>query len=271
MNDIVTSIILGIVEGITEFLPVSSTAHLLVAERLLALPPEKWEVFTVVIQLGAILAVLAVFWKRLWDAVIGLPTSPQARRFALSVLIAFIPSVFAGVLLKKWIDKVLMDPGVAMPVIAASWIIGGLLILGLERLAPKPRYHDAEKLPMTTALYIGFFQILAVLFPGTSRSGATILGGELIGVERGAAALFTFYLAVPTMFGATVYDLWKNRHALSGGQATDIGIGFVVAFIVALFVVRGFIAFIARYGLKPFGWYRVAAGLVLAAVIFMTR
>jgi undecaprenyl-diphosphatase len=267
MNDIVTSIILGIVEGITEFLPVSSTAHLLVAERLLQLPPDKWEVFTVVIQLGAILAVLAVFWKRLWDVVIGLPTSPAARRFALSVLVAFIPSIFAGVLLKKWIDKVLMDPTVAMPVIAASWIVGGLLILILERIAPKPRYHDAETLPLTTALYIGFFQILAVVFPGTSRSGATILGGELIGVERGAAALFTFYLAVPTMFGATVYDLWKNRHALSADQATNIGVGFVVSFIVALFVVRGFIAFIARYGLKPFGWYRIAAGLAIIAAL----
>ncbi|HEY1710053.1 MAG TPA: undecaprenyl-diphosphate phosphatase [Rhizomicrobium sp.] len=269
MQDILTSIILGIVEGLTEFLPVSSTGHLLVAERLLALPPEKWEVFTVVIQLGAILAVVAVFWKRLWDAVIGLPSSPQARRFALSVLIAFFPSVIAGVLLKKWIDKVLLDPGYALPVIAASWIAGGILILLLERLAPRPRYHDAEKLPMMTALQIGLFQILSIIFPGTSRSGATILGAELIGVERAAAALFTFYLAVPTMFGATVYDLWKNRHALSGDQASNIGIGFVVAFIVALFVVRGFIVFIARYGLVPFGWYRIAAGAALTGYLLM--
>jgi undecaprenyl-diphosphatase len=271
MSDIFNSVILGIVEGLTEFLPVSSTAHLLVAERLLQLPAKHWDVFTIVIQLGAILAVVAVYWRKFWDVLVGLPSSPDARRFILAVLVAFLPSVLAGVLLKHWIDKVLDNPAVAMPVIAASWIIGGILILILERIAPAPRHLNGDKLPLWTAFQIGLFQILAVIFPGTSRSGATILGAEMIGVDRAAAAAFTFYLAVPTMLGATVYDLWKNRGNLSGDQSIDIAIGFVVAFIVALFVVRGFIAFISRYGLKPFGWYRIAAGLAIVIALFVTR
>ncbi len=267
MNDILYSVILGIVEGLTEFLPVSSTAHLLVAERLLGLPASKWDVFTIVIQFGAILAVVWVYWQKFWDVLVGLPSSAPARRFALSVLVAFLPSVVAGVLLKHWIDKVLDSPAIALPVIAVSWIVGGILILILERIAPKPRHLDGDRLPLWTAFQIGLLQILAIVFPGTSRSGATILGGELIGVDRAAAAAFTFYLAVPTMLGASVYDLWKNRAGLDAGQGVDIAVGFVVSFVVALFVVRGFIAFISRYGLKPFGWYRIATGLALIAAL----
>jgi undecaprenyl-diphosphatase len=267
MNDILNSVLLGIVEGLTEFLPVSSTAHLLVAEQLLGLKADKWDVFTIVIQFGAILAVVWVYWRKFWTVLVGLPTSAEARRFAATVLVAFLPSVVAGVLLKHWIDKVLQSPGLALPVIAASWIVGGVLILVFERIAPKPRHFDGDRLPFWTAFQIGCLQILAIVFPGTSRSGATILGGELIGVDRAAAAAFTFYLAVPTMLGASVYDLYKNRDALSGSQGLDIAVGFVVSFIVALFVVRHFIAFISRYGLKPFGWYRIASGLVLIAVL----
>ncbi len=267
MTDIVNSVILGIVEGLTEFLPVSSTAHLLVAERMLQLPAQKWDVFTIVIQFGAVLAVVWVYWHKFWNVLIGLPRSAEARRFAATILVAFLPSVVAGVLLKHWIDKVLDSPAIALPVIAVSWIVGGVLILVLERIAPKPRHLDGDRLPFWTAFQIGCLQILAIVFPGTSRSGATILGGELIGVDRAAAAAFTFYLAVPTMLGASVYDLWKNRAGLDAGQGLDIAIGFVVSFIVALFVVRGFIAFISRYGLKPFGWYRIATGLALIAVL----
>jgi undecaprenyl-diphosphatase len=267
MHDILTAIWLGIVEGLTEFLPVSSTGHLLVAERLMGLDQEHWDVFTVVIQLGAILAVVAIYWRKFWDALVGLPSSPEARRFALGIILAFIPSVVFGVLLNKWIQSILMKPGLALPVIAASWLIGGVLILVFERLAPPPRYLDGDRLPLVKAFQIGLFQVLAILFPGTSRSGATILGGELVGVDRKAATIFTFYLAVPTMLGATVYDLYKKGAVLSHGDVTNIAVGFVVSFIVAFFVIRAFLEIIGRYGLKPFGWYRVAAGLALIAFL----
>ena len=151
MNDVVTAIILGIVEGLTEFLPVSSTGHLLVAERLMALDQEHWEVFTIVIQLGAILAVAAVFWRKLWDVLIGLPTSADARRFALAVIVAFLPAAIIGALLIKQINQTLLNPTIAMPVIAAAWIIGGILILIFERLAPAPRYLDGDHLPLMKA------------------------------------------------------------------------------------------------------------------------
>ncbi|HWY61129.1 MAG TPA: undecaprenyl-diphosphate phosphatase [Rhizomicrobium sp.] len=263
MHDIITSIILGIVEGLTEFLPVSSTAHLLVTERLLGLGDE-WEAFTVVIQLGAVLAVVAIYFQTFWQALIGLPSSAEARRFALSVIIAFLPSAIVGVLLSKHINDTLLNPAIAMPFIAACWIIGGVVILVLERLAPKPRWFHGDKLPLAKAFQIGVCQILA-LIPGTSRSGATILGGELLGVERKAATLFTFYLAVPTMLGATVFELYKKGAALSHGQEYDIAVGFVVSFLVAWVVIRGFLNVVAKYGLSPFGWYRIAAGIALIA------
>jgi len=262
MHDILTSIILGIVEGLTEFLPVSSTGHLLVAERLLALQEEHWEVFTIVIQFGAILAVVAVFWRKFWEVLIGLPSSADARRFVINILVAFLPAAIAGALLIGFINKTLLNPTIAMPVIATMWILGGVIILVFERLAPVPRFLDGDRLPLGKALQVGFCQVLAII-PGVSRSGATILGAELLGVERKAATAFTFYLAVPTMFGATVFELYKFRDALTAADATKIGVGFVVSFIVALFVVRGLIAFIGRYGLRPFGWYRIAAGLAL--------
>jgi undecaprenyl-diphosphatase len=261
MHDIITSIILGIVEGLTEFLPVSSTAHLLVTERLLGLG-DDWEAFTVIIQLGAVLAVVVIYFQTFWQALIGLPSSPDARRFALSIIIAFLPSAIVGAALSKHINDTLLNPAIAMPFIATCWIVGGVVILVLERMAPRPRWFHGEKLPLSKALQIGFCQILA-LIPGTSRSGATILGGELLGVERKAATLFTFYLAVPTMLGATVFELYKKGAALSHGQSLDIAIGFVVSFLVAWVVIRQFLNIVARYGLSPFGWYRIAAGIAL--------
>jgi undecaprenyl-diphosphatase len=269
MQDIIHSIILGIVEGLTEFLPVSSTGHLLVAEHFLGLPDGKWEAFTIVIQLGAILSVVAVYWKKFWNVLVGLPTSAAARRFAINVVIAFIPSAVFGVLLMKYIKGYLLQPSFAMPVIATTWILGGILILILERIAPKPRHLDGDALPISKALQIGLCQVISII-PGVSRSGATILGGEMLGVDRKAAAAFTFYLAVPTMLGASVYDLYKNRDALTAAQTTDIAIGFVVSFIVAYGVVKTFIAFVGKFGLKPFGWYRIAAGVGLIAFL-LTR
>ncbi|HXC55093.1 MAG TPA: undecaprenyl-diphosphate phosphatase [Rhizomicrobium sp.] len=267
MHDILSSIILGIVEGLTEFLPVSSTAHLLIAQELLGFDPPG-EVFPIVIQLGAILAVVAVYWRRFWDVLVTLPSSKESRRFALGIVIACIPAAIVGAGLHDVIKRVFFAPGVAPKIIAATLILGGIIILIFERIAPAPRFLDGNKLPLVKAFQIGLFQVLAVV-PGVSRSGATILGGEMVGIDRKAGALFTFYLAVPTMLGATVLDLWKNRHVLNLHAGLDIAIGFVVAFVVALFVVRGFIAFIGRYGLKPFGWYRIAAGLAIVAVLVL--
>jgi undecaprenyl-diphosphatase len=265
MHDILISIILGIIEGLTEFLPVSSTAHLLIAEDMLGFHPPG-EVLPIVIQLGAILAVVAVYWRKFWTVLATLPSSRPAQHFTLSVLVAFLPAVVIGLALHDFIKQVLFAPDIAPLVIAVSLTLGGILILVLERMRPLPRFTDGDNLPYAKALQIGFCQVLAI-FPGVSRSGATILGGELLGVGRAAAAHFTFYLAVPTMLGATVLDVYKNRDALAGAAWTDIGVGFVVAFLVALVVVKGFIGFISRYGLAPFGWYRIAAGLCLFAWI----
>ena len=268
MQDIVNSVLLGVIEGLTEFLPVSSTGHLLVAERLLGLPDNRWEAFTIVIQFGAILSVVAVYWRKFWDVLVGLPTSPEARQFAINVIAAFIPSAIAGALLIKYINGFLLQPSFAMPVIAASWFVGGIVILILERRAPKPRHLDGDRLPFSKALQIGLCQCLAII-PGVSRSGATILGGEMLGVDRKAGAAFTFYLAVPTMFGATVFELYKKWDLMSASMGTEIAVGFVVSFIVAYGVVKTFIAFVGRFGLAPFGWYRIATGIALSGWLFM--
>src|SRR6202012_981178 len=250
---------LGIVEGLTEFLPVSSTGHLLVAEHLLGLNNDQWEAFTVVIQLGAVLSVVAVYWRKLWDVLTGMFTNAKDRNFVLAVLVAFLPSAILGVAVIKIINTYLLDPVRAMPVIATTWILGGIIILIFARIAPPPRYTDADTLPLSKAFQIGLCQCLS-LIPGVSRSGATILGGELLGVERKAAAAFTFYLALPTMLGGSVFELYKKHSALTSANLEIIAVGFVVSFIVGYIVVKTFIGFIGRYGLKPFGWYRLAAG-----------
>jgi undecaprenyl-diphosphatase len=268
MHAIMTSIILGIVEGLTEFLPVSSTAHLLVSERILGLGDE-WEAFTVIIQLGAVLAVVAIYFRLFWKAVITLPTSADSRRFALGIILALLPSVAAGLAMKKYLDQVLLNPATAMPFIAGCWIAGGIVILALERMAPAPRFHEGDRLPLLKAFQIGCCQVLSII-PGVSRSGATILGGELLGVERKAATLFTFYLSVPTMLGATILELRKGSAVLAhGGMGLNIAIGFVVSFLVAWVVIRQFLAIVAKFGLAPFGWYRIAAGLCLLAWIML--
>jgi undecaprenyl-diphosphatase len=269
MHDIFTSIILGIVEGITEFLPVSSTGHLLVTERLLGLG-DDWEAFTVVIQFGAILAVLVYYFSTFWKALVTLPNSADSRRFALGLVLALLPSVISGLALKKFLDAVLLNPAMAMPVIAFTWLAGGVIILIFERIAPRPRWFEGDKLPLGKAFQIGCCQILSII-PGVSRSGATILGGELLGVDRSAATMFTFYLAVPTMLGATILELHDKAGTLSHGQSLDIVIGFVVSFLVAYVVIGRFLAIVKRYGLRPFGWYRVGAGLALFAWIVLVR
>jgi undecaprenyl-diphosphatase len=267
MGDIGNAILLGIVEGLTEFLPVSSTAHLLLFQDLLGFAPPG-EVFPIVIQLGAILSVVAVYWTKFWKVLIGLPSSPDARQFAAGVIVAFLPAAVVGAALHGFIKNVLFAPDVAPYVIATTLILGGIVILIFEHIAPPPRYRDGDRLPLSKCFQIGLCQVISVI-PGVSRSGATILGGELLGVERKAAAEFTFYLAVPTMFGAAVFDLYQNRNVLSFDAGVTIAVGFVVSFIVALIVVKGFIGFVGKYGLKPFGWYRIAAGAVILAVMVL--
>src|SRR5580692_2059913 len=246
MHDILMSLILGVVEGITEFLPISSTGHLLVSEKLLGLG-DDWEAFTVVIQLGAILAVVAIYFRTFWNALITLPSSADARRFALGLILALLPSVVVGLALKKLLDEVLLNPAHALPFIAGCWIFGGIIILLFERVAPAPRWFEGDKLPLSKAFQIGCCQVLAII-PGVSRSGATILGGELLGVDRRAATLFTFYLAVPTMTGATILELHHKASELSRHQDLNIAIGFVVSFVVAFFVIRGFLSIVTKYG-----------------------
>ena len=259
--------LLGIVEGLTEFLPVSSTAHLLLFGDLLGFH-QPGEVFTIVIQFGAILSVVVIYWHKFWNVFIGLRGDPAARHFALGVIVAFFPSAVAGVLLHGFIKDVLFSPNVAPYVIATTLILGGVIILTFERIAPKPRHHDADRLPLVKCLQIGLCQILAII-PGVSRSGATILGGELLGVERKAAAEFTFYLAVPTMLGASVFDLYQNRDIINFDAGLIIAVGFVVSFLVAWIVVKMFIAFVGRYGLRPFGWYRILAGGTILAIMML--
>jgi undecaprenyl-diphosphatase len=263
-HDVVSALILGAIEGFTEFLPISSTGHLILAGELLGFQDNLGKVFDVVIQLGAILAVVALFFGRLWKVLVGLPTDPGARRFAIAVILAFLPAAVIGFLLHDFIKDDLFRPRV----VAISLIVGGILILVLERIAPRPRYKTVEGMPMTTALGIGFCQCLAMI-PGVSRSGATILGGEMLGVDRRTATEFTFYLAIPTMLGATVLDLFKARHELTTDGLGIIAIGFVTAFVVAIPVVKGLIGFVGRFGLAPFGWYRIAIGAIALAWLLL--
>ncbi|HVZ02759.1 MAG TPA: undecaprenyl-diphosphate phosphatase [Dongiaceae bacterium] len=263
-HDILSALILGAVEGFTEFLPISSTGHLILAGELLGFKNELGKVFDVVIQLGAILAVVVFSFARLWKVLVGLPSDSGARRFALAVIVAFLPAAVLGAAFHGFIKDYLFSPWV----VVVSFIVGGILILVLERITPRPRYRTVEGLPLTTALAIGFCQALAMI-PGVSRSGATILGGEMLGVDRRTATEFTFYLAIPTMLGATVLDLWKARDDLTTNGVGIIALGFVTAFVVAIPVVRGLIGFVGRFGLAPFGWYRIAFGLVAAVWLLM--
>ncbi len=262
MADWLSAIILGLIEGLTEFIPVSSTGHLLLAKTAMGLKDPAWDTFIVLIQLGAILAVVALYFRRLWDVVLRIPTDPQARRFVLSVLVAFLPAVVLGLLLHDFIKEFLFE---SPRIICWSLIVGGIGLIALDRWSPTPRFHDAMQLPLLRALGVGLFQVLSMI-PGVSRSGATIVGGVLLGADKRAAAEFSFFLAIPTMAGAFTLDLWESRDVLSADQAGLIAIGFVVSFISGWVVVKTMLDFVAKRGLAPFGWWRIvvgAAGLAL--------
>jgi undecaprenyl-diphosphatase len=257
LSDYASAILLGVVEGLTEFLPISSTGHLILADRLLGVEGPESKLFDIVIQLGAILAVCWVYRERLFHAVAGLATEPPAQRFVGNIVIAFLPAAIAGVLLHRIIKEVLFSPWV----VAVSLIVGGIAILAIERVRPRPRVHDIETMSLGTALAVGCCQVLAMI-PGVSRAGATIMGALMLRVDRPAATEFSFFLAIPTMFGASVYDLYKNRAILSFDGAVLIAIGFVVAFFAALFVVRRLVDFVSRHGFGVFAWYRIVVGAI---------
>jgi len=231
---------------------------LLLTKQALGLPDANWDTFIVLIQLGAILAVVVLYFSRLWNVLLRLPSDPRARRFALSVLVAFIPAAILGLAFHDLIKQVLFE---SPRVICISLILGGIVLLLIDRFAPHPSRPDAMALPLGTSLAIGVFQCLA-LIPGVSRSVATIVGSMLMGVEKRAAAEFSFFLAIPVMAGAFTVDAWKSRHELTSGHMGLVAIGFVVSFVVALAVIRAMLAIVTRRGYAPFGWLRIAIGAV---------
>ena len=266
MPDWLAAIILGVVEGATEFIPVSSTGHLLLTEQLLGLSGPFWNAFTVMIQLGAILSVIVVYFQRLITQVIRLPTDPKARRFALSIIVAFLPAGVIGALFHHEIEKNFANP----TLICITLIVGGVVLLFIDRWTTRERHRDAMDLPLLTSLGVGLLQCVAMI-PGVSRSGATIMGGLAMGLDRRAAAEFSFFLAIPTLVGAFVLDFWESRAVISQpGAPMTIAIGFVVSFVVGLAVVRGLIGFVSRRGFAPFGWWRIVVGIAGLAILHFT-
>lgn len=269
MPDWLIAIVLGLVEGLTEFIPVSSTGHLLLTKIALGLTDPTWDTFIVLIQLGAVLAVVAVYFQRLWNVVVGLPTKPEARRFALSVIIGCIPAFAAGLALHGVIKHFFENPFLPQ-VICVSLILGGVILLVVDKKAPAPKEMDGMALSLKTALLIGLFQCLSLL-PGVSRSGSTIVGSMLIGVDRKAAAEFSFFMAIPIMVGAFVLDLYKSFDQIDASHAGTIAVGFVVSFLSGLVVVKTMIAFIGKRGFTPFAWWRIVVGVVGLGLIYMPK
>ena len=265
----VVAALLGVIQGLTEFLPISSTAHLLIAEEWLGFE-DPGGVFTVMIQLGAVLAVMWLYRAKLVDVISRLPGDADARRFAAAIVIAFVPAAVVGVLFADAVKSRLYDTGSGSPalgVIAVAFIVGGIVMLLVERFRPVPVVHVADRTPVARALGIGVAQAIAVI-PGVSRSGATIVGGLLMRLDRAAAAEFSFFLAMPTMAGAFVHDLWEVRAHLAPERAAEIAIGFATAFIAAALVVKPFLRYVARSGFAPFAWYRIAAGVVILVAMW---
>lgn len=256
-------IILGIVEGITEYLPVSSTGHLILATELLGFDADAWAVFNIAIQPGAILAIVVLYWRTFWEVLVGLfEKAPSAWRFVRNIAIAFVPAVVVGLAIGDYIDLLL---GNAV-VVAWALILGGFGILAVEHWARPTESGGVAGVTLRQSAMIGFVQCLAMV-PGVSRSGATILGAMSFGVDRKTAAEFSFFLAVPTLSGATALQLFKHWDSIPVGQFAWIGLGSIVSFIVAVVVVKAFIAVVTRYGFGPFAWYRIVAGT--AALIWL--
>ncbi len=273
MTDSLRAIILGIVEGLTEFLPISSTGHMILVEPLLGIKkalmdPSRvrfWkEVFDIFIQVGAIAAVMLYFWRKLWRLTFKAGTTVWQEHILVKLLIAFLPAAIVGKLAGDWITENLKTP----PVVSGALIVGGILIIAIERRVRHPRFMVAAEIPLLTAFLIGVAQCFGMI-PGTSRSAATIMGALLLGLSPMAAAEFSFFLAIPTMFAAGFYSLYKFRHDVHADQMALLGLGFAVAFVVALLVVAGFMRYIQTHKFTPFAHYRFVLGaIVIACIIF---
>jgi undecaprenyl-diphosphatase len=259
---LIQAALLGVVQGITEFLPVSSTAHLLISERLIGFDDPDG-VFTVMIQLGSILAIMWLYRVKILDVIAGLPSKPEARRFALTIVVATIPAGLAGAFMSGFVKGVLYQ---TFSVIAGAFIAGGIIMLLVERFRPKPTVTSVDDVPVPRAFVVGACQALA-LIPGVSRSGATIVSAMVMGLDRATAAEFSFFLAMPTMAAAFGKQLIEVRHYLAPERALEISIGFVMALISSLLVVKPFLNFVRRSGFAPFAWYRIALGVIMFAAL----
>jgi undecaprenyl-diphosphatase len=264
---LIKAAIMGIVEGLTEFLPISSTGHLILAGSLLNFTGEKAKVFEIAIQTGAIVAVMLVYWQKIRETLVALPTQKQAQQFALNVLIAFVPAVVLGLLFGKAIKAHLFTP----IVVASTFIIGGFIILWAEKRQQTKqdavRVHSVDDMSTLDAIKVGLVQCLAMI-PGTSRSGATIIGGMLLGLSRKAATDFSFFLAMPTLIGAGVYSLIKERHALSAVDIPMFAVGLVFSFVSAWLCVRWLLRYISTHNFVPFAWYRIVFGIVVLVTAY---
>jgi undecaprenyl-diphosphatase len=256
MEDIIKAIILGVVEGFTEYLPVSSTGHLLLVEHFFGFGDQNFgNTFAVLIQFGAILALLSIYFTRLLRLATGFFTDAIARRFVFGLLLAFLPAAVLGYALHGFIKTVLFNPWI----VCVSLIVGGIVLVWVESLDLKPRYHDVIEYSMPMYFFIGVFQCLAMI-PGVSRSGATIVSAMLLGSDRRTAAEFSFWLAMPTMAGAFALDLWKSRHDLNSNGALLIALGFAVSFVFGWIVVKTFLGYVQRHGFMVFAWWRLIVG-----------
>lgn len=257
-----TAALLGVVEGLTEFIPVSSTGHLILLIDLLGFQGPPGKVFEIVIQLGAILAVCWVYRAKLFGVALGALSDPDDFRFARNIVLAFLPAAVIGVLAHGFIKSVLFSPWV----VSAMLVLGGIAIIVIERRLGQTPHHAIEKFTPALAIGIGLCQAVAMI-PGVSRAGATIMGAMLLGVDRRTATEFSFFLAIPTMLGATVYDLYKNRGVLTADNVEIIAVGFIAAFLAAMLVVRMVIGFVSRRGFIPFAWYRIAIGTLMLVLL----
>jgi undecaprenyl-diphosphatase len=256
MSDALRAVILGIVEGVTEFLPVSSTGHLLLAEQFFNLGEGSfWQSFVVLIQLGAILAIVVIYFAKLWRVALGMFSNADDRRFVIGLLVAFLPAVIIGLIAGKYIKEILFNPWV----VCFTLIVGGAILLWVDQLDLKPHEHDATTFPLLTYLWIGIAQCTAMI-PGVSRSGASIVAAMLLGADKRAAAEFSFFLAIPTMVGAFAYDFYKNRGEMTVDHLGIVAIGFVVSFITAIIVVKTFLNYVTRRGFTLFAWWRIIIG-----------
>jgi len=267
MSDISRAVVLGIIEGVTEFLPVSSTGHLLLAGRFFNLGEDNfWKSFDILIQLGAILAIVVLYFGKLWRTMLGMFTHYDDRRFVIGILVAFLPAAVIGAALGGFIKSYLFNPWI----VCFSLIVGGAILLWVDQLDHDPHEHDATKFPLPMYLSIGFAQCLAMI-PGVSRSGASIVAAMLLGADKRAAAEFSFFLAIPTMIGAFAYDFYKSRAEMSLDHIGIIAIGFVVSFVTAMIVVKTFLEYVTRHGFVLFAWWRVIVGTLGLVALALGR